>query len=775
MGFQLSPGIVTNEIDLTTIVPAVSTTEGALSGVYRWGPLDSVSLIDSETSLKAQYLGPSNFNAETWFTGANFLGYGNKLYVSRAGDWTGNTVNRVFVGNVSANAIASNSNVLKLANTINLNPGMVLFSSNSVGLSDAQTGSVPPKIVSVVNATAVQLDQNATANIQSIAVTFRDDIVYTAVAQEIQDITIDWDAHIVRNEDEYENVDGLFSPSVQYVARYAGAAGNSLRVSVCDSPEQFSSNISLQPNAFFNTATSLISAVVGANNLVVTIAPTDTANTSHVAAANTLASESKADIAVNDLIQVGNTRIGLQYLKVTAVSGVTSVQNVFSYTISLEDQVKLGANTTSTSVQRFWEFYNFVDQPPGTSAYVRNYGNSAAKDELHIVVIDEDGAFSDSPGTVLEVHKSISRATDAKTIDGSTNYYKEVINQQSQWVWWANDRAQAPSATAAFLTSSTAPAPLVINFYGGSDGPDESTVSMATLTFGYDKFKSSEDVDISLVMQGKARGESVSLYTQLGNYIIDNICETRTDCIAFISPWKEAVVNNKYHEAQDVTRAKALSRDTSYGVFDSGYKYQYDRYNDVYRWIPLNGDIAGLCVRTDQTNDAWWSPAGFKRGQIKNVVRLAYNPRKADRDILYKNGVNPVVAFPNQGVILYGDKTMQFAASAFDRINVRRLFIVLRKAISRASQGTLFEFNDDFTRAQFKSIVGPFLKDVQGRRGITDFFVKCDGENNDAQVRMSNQFVGDIYVKPNHSINFISLNFIAVRDDVAFSEVIGKF
>jgi len=228
-------------------------------------------------------------------------------------------------------------------------------------------------------------------------------------------------------------------------------------------------------------------------------------------------------------------------------------------------------------------------------------------------------------------------------------------------------------------------------------------------------------------------------------------------------------------EADTLVAWRDAISDSSYAVMDSGYKYQYDRYNDIYRWIPLNGDIAGLCARTDQTNDAWWSPAGFNRGQIKNVIKLAYNPRKAERDILYPNGINPVVAFPGQGTILYGDKTLQAKPSAFDRINVRRLFIVLEKAISRAAKYSLFEFNDSFTRAQFKNLVVPYLRSVQGRRGITDFLVVCDDTNNTPQIIDSNQFVGDIYIKPARSINFIQLNFIAVGTGVQFSEVVGKF
>jgi phage tail sheath protein FI len=261
----------------------------------------------------------------------------------------------------------------------------------------------------------------------------------------------------------------------------------------------------------------------------------------------------------------------------------------------------------------------------------------------------------------------------------------------------------------------------------------------------------------------------------LANYIIDNICEVRKDCVAFISPTKNDVVNNVGGELDAVLAFKNDIRSTSYAMVDSGYKYMYDKYNDVYRWVPINGDIAGLCVRTDSTNDPWWSPAGFNRGNLKNVIKLAYNPSKAHRDQLYKAGVNPVVAFPGQGIVLFGDKTALNKPSAFDRINVRRLFIVLEKAIATAAKFTLFEFNDEFTRAQFRNLVIPYLRDVKGRRGITDFLVVCDGTNNTAEVIDRNEFVGDIYIKPARSINFIQLNFVAVRTGVAFSEIVGKF
>jgi hypothetical protein len=390
---------------------------------------------------------------------------------------------------------------------------------------------------------------------------------------------------------------------------------------------------------------------------------------------------------------------------------------------------------------------------------------------MHVVVVDEMGKVSGVPGTILEVYSGISRATDSKTIDGAANYYKDIINENSAYVYAINDLSGAASDTASQLRSTTVDV-ASYNFVMGRDGADESTISLTNLARSYDQFLSPEDVDISLILTGKTIDNS----GQLANYLIDNLAEVRKDCVVFVSPPKSDVIGKTGSEAADaIVTTRNNLRSTSYAVLDSGYKYMYDRYNDLYRWVPLNGDIAGLCARTDITNDPWWSPAGLNRGQIKNLVKLAYNPSKADRDTLYKNGVNPVVTFPGQGTLLYGDKTLLGKSSAFDRINVRRLFIVLEKAISRSARSTLFEFNDVFTRSQFKNLITPYLADVQGRRGITDFLVVCDETNNTPEVIDRNEFVGDIYIKPARSINFIQLNFVAVRTGVAFSEVVGQF
>lgn len=687
-GFQVSPGVNITEIDITTVVPSVATTDGAIAGVFRWGPVDQFLLVDSENTLALRYGKPNALNAETWFTAANFLAYGNRLYVSRAAN------------------------------------------------------------------TADTLSAIANTGVANVA------------------------AHTVKNSTDFESKKANFESDVQYIAKYPGAVGNSLKVSVCDTAEQYNSNLALRSalsNTSFNSSNTKIAIAVGSNTATITLA-----NSAALTGDNPSphATNIAGQFTVGDVVEFGNTSIGKQYMKITDTPSVlvvnTSGTNTGVAVITLElDQVfKLATNYESNTVARYWEYFNQVDGAPTQSDYVANFGNTAAQDEMHVVVVDAGGQFSGSPGTVLEVFGNVSRATDAKNTDGATNYYKTVINNGSAYVWAASDRATASSNTAANITSASGMAPLSLRFDGGDDGADESSITFGDLARAYDVFQSAETVDISLLLSGKSFGGLNG--EQLANYLIDNIAEVRKDCVVFVSPQKEDVVDNVSGAvAADIVNFRNSVRSSSYAVMDSGYKYQYDKYNDVYRWIPLNGDIAGLAVRTDSVADPWFSPAGLARGQIKNVVKLAFNPTKADRDLLYKNGVNPVVTFPGQGTILYGDKTLLNKPSSFDRINVRRLFIVLEKAIANAAKFTLFEFNDEFTRAQFKSLVEPFLRDVQGRRGIVDYRVVCDETNNTAEVVDSNRFVGDIYVKPAKSVNYIQLNFVAVRSGVEFTEVAG--
>ncbi len=421
-----------------------------------------------------------------------------------------------------------------------------------------------------------------------------------------------------------------------------------------------------------------------------------------------------------------------------------------------------------------WDYKNEFTDAPGTSAYAYAI-NQTANDEIHVVVVDDDGSFGGVPGAVIEKFAFLSKASDATQFGSGSNYFANVINRNSRYVWWMShptsglsvsgvDFGSTVSATEDFKTITTAIDTVLAN------GDDGGAATSGEIIAAYEEFENSETYDFSLLISGPA-GATVA--TELVS-----LAETRQDIVVFLSPVSATggpIIGSTSDRIDEIVayRKVTLNVNSSFAFMDSGWKYQYDKYNDIYRWVPLNGDIAGLTSRSDEVADAWKSPAGFNRGQLKNVVKLGVNPNKAQRDVLYSAGVNPVVSFPGQGVILYGDKTLSSRPSAFDRINVRRLFIVLRKAIARAAQYQLFENNTASTRAQFRAYVEPFLREVQGREGITAFKVVCDTTNNTPDVIMRNEFRGEIMVQPAYSINFIQLTFSAVRSDVSFQEVTG--
>ena len=444
------------------------------------------------------------------------------------------------------------------------------------------------------------------------------------------------------------------------------------------------------------------------------------------------------------------------------------------YAGSLGNSLKVSLADANTYTG--WAYSTQFTSTPGTSTYTSNQGG--ANDEIHIVVIDEDGKFTGTSGTILEKFGFVSKASDAKDDSGNSLYYKNVLASKSKYIRWmshptANAGASYANATSTWGNTSSGTSftrltsNVTISFGATSAAGADGTLVAANTIAAYNSFSSAESTDISLIVTGPgANTISSSLIT---------LAETRKDCIVFFSPAKSDVVDNAGSEADACVTQAASIGSSSYAFMDCGWKYQYDKYNDVYRWVPLNGDIAGLCAKTDIEKDPWFSPGGLNRGQIRNVVKLAWNPTKTERDTLYVKGVNPVVTFQGEGTVLFGDKTLLSRPSAFDRINVRRLFIVLEKAIARAARFSMFEFNDQFTRAQFIALVEPYLRDVQGRRGITDFRVVCDETNNTGEVIDRNEFIGDIYIKPARSINFIQLNFVAVRTGVSFEEVVGKF
>jgi len=769
MAIQVSPGINVSEIDLTTTVPPVSTSVGGIAGVFGWGPIGEATLVSSETDLVSKFGYPTSINPETFMTAASFLAYSSALYVSRAAN---TTTNNIYTLNLPTNANTVQANVIVTQATTGAT-GNVISSNTSTLIVQSLTGvfSAGYAITSSVANTFPAPTSVSTAAIAAFNAVANTNVMNVA------------NAVVKSSTDYYNNRINSIDPNALYVANYPGVIGNSLRISVCDSVNAYSSNVAL---TFSNSSANIqgtFALNIGSNSALLTFV----ANTT-VADANAYATTVNNAFTIGDIVTVGNSTIGTQDLSINSIVRASNTSAAY-ITLGFETNYlkstayaansTINGNTTAVTIQRGWKYKNLAPAPT-TSTFVQQYGNSSAVDTVSVVISDQGGLFTGVKGTVLEVFSGLSRATDAVTIPGNvTNYYKTVISQNSKYVWFGNDRPGATSATAATISSSTNQTPMAVNFVGGQDGSAEGSVQFADLANAYDLFKD-RSIPVSLIMQGKPYGGTTTVNNQtvnnfqLANYLIDNLGEVRKDVVVFVTPDDAAVTSYQTNIAQSLVNWFGALHDSSYSVVDSGYKYMYDRYNDVYRYVPTNGDVAGLCARTDQTNDPWWSPAGLNRGQIKNLVKLRWNPMKADRDVLYLSSINPLVTFPGQGTVLFGDKTGTLKPTAFQHINVRRLFIVLEKSISEAARYSLFEFNDEFTRSQFRNLVTPYLRNVQARRGITDFLVVCDTSNNPPVIIDSNQFVGDIYVKPNRSINFIQLNFVATPTGVQFSTVIGK-
>jgi len=662
MAFQVSPGVLVTEKDLTNVIPAVSTSSGGIVITAEKGPIDEVTTISSEKELVDNFGKPNADNFEQWFTAANFLGYGNNLKVVRP-----------ITGLV--NAVSTGTAVL---------------------------------IKNTTDYLATYLTETGAGSVSNIG---------------------------------------------PFAAREAGTLGNSLKISICPNSTAFG------PHSMSGNLVADASAAIG-----------DT----------TISVDDGSEMQVGDILEFGDasaftaTPSGFFY-KITAIStNLLTIARFNPATGTTETGGLRHAVVDNAVMRRHWEYYFNFSAPPTTTEDVLAAGGSL--DEMHIAVIDEDGEITGTTGSILETFESVSQATDAKTAQGSSNYYPNVIYAESDFIYWVDHLATLSdglpkkgqtfdnSVGDAYVVSSTSLA-------SGTDDYDATNGEIAT---AYEKFNDTENVDLSLLLCGPSQTASDATGDTKATAVMD-IATARKDCVAFISPARTDVVDvtNAITQTANVKSFAEGLPSTSYAVIDSGYKYMYDRYNDVYRFVPLNGDIAGLCARTDNIADAWFSPGGFNRGQIRGAVKLAFNPNQTQRDDLYKARVNPVTSFPGQGTVLFGDKTAQSKPSAFDRINVRRLFIVLEKAVSTASKFQLFEFNDEFTRAQFRNLVEPFLRDVQGRRGITDFSVVCDDSNNTGDVIDRNEFRADIFIKPARSINFIQLNFIATRSGVAFTEVAG--
>ena len=590
MPFQVSPGVNITETDLTTVIPNVATSIGAIAGSFQWGPVMERTIITRESELLRVFGKPNDDTARTWFVASNYLAYSNNLIVVR--------------------------NVLDTARNA------------VVGMAQAGT--------------PIRVD-NGEGTTNSY------DVRYSNMTDQL------------------------------YVAKYPGALGNSLAIHAID--------------------------------------------------------KHGWDVAA-------------------------------------------GKDANVRTTEETWFIKNF-DRAPGTSTDVGNSGGS--NDEMHVIIVDEDGLWTGQPGDILERHAFVSKASDAKRIDGSSNYVKNVLATQSAYCWLGDVEQLTINSVAAGADAGSTKAGSAFKLFdsatliettpggsltGGTVGSQTDVLTASELEIGYDLYREPSVVDFNIIMGGEGN-------TQVGRHIVDNIADIRKDCVACISPNMSSVVNAGTAQIANLKADNIALGSSSYAIMDSAYKYQYDQYNDVFRYIAMNGDMAGLCARTDYTHDTWWSPAGLSRGTIKNIVKLSWEPTKADRDIMYQVSINPIITQRGSGVVLWGDKTMQAVPSAFDRINIRRLFIILEKAISVVAKSMLFEFNDEFTRSQFVNLIAPFLREVQGRRGVTDFKVVCDSSNNTGEIVDANNFVGDIYVKPSRSINYVQLNFIAARSDVTFSEIGG--
>ena len=542
-------------------------------------------------------------------------------------------------------------------------------------------------------------------------------------------------AFVIKNTSDYQDnyADGSASVGL-WAARTAGAYGNNLKIETCASATAYEES----------NKTTVNDSSMAVGDTVVTVT-------------------SGTGITAGDIVNFGDE---YEYRVISvATNDLTIVRkDEPQYFVASDSSGLHSVPTNGAQVRRRWRHYDLFDKAPGTSPFAQ--ANGGVNDELHIAVIDEDGGLSGIKGDVLETFAALSKASDAKTPQGSTNYYPDVIYNASNYIYWMDHNASGSNWGSAMSGTTFTDVTTVsaVSLQSGSDGTTATTGQKLT---AYQKFADSETVDVGLIMA--ANGDA----THIDNLI--TIAENRKDAVVFCSPERTDVVG-----VADINQQKTnvvgffnSIRSSSYVMFDSGYKYAYDRYNDMYRYVPLNGDIAGLAARTDLIADSWFSPAGLNRGIVRGAVKLAFNPQKSHRDELYRARINPVSTFPGQGTVLFGDKTGLSAPSAFDRINVRRLFITLEKAIATASKFQLFEFNDEFTRANFRNIVEPFLREVQGRRGITDFLVVCDETNNTGEVIDRNEFIAEIFVKPARSINFITLQFIATRTGVSFDEVAG--
>ena len=738
MGFQLSPGVNVSEIDLTGFVPAVATSGAGFVGQFEWGPVLDYTTLENKKLLEKWFGKPNDTNYRDWFTCSNFLDYSNNLNIIRVVD--------------EANALNSDVSGAGILVKNETHYNIVYGTPN--GDASFITAKYPGE------------------KGDSIEIIIVDSNTYDDVSADYHDIlplapsTSDYVASVGGENDELHIIIidslGKFTGVPKAVLEVYSYVSKAKDAKDLDGKPIFYGNVlnkeseyvwffEVPDSADYATGGEISSIVVSDGGQDYDVAPTVVITGDGTGATATAVLDSTGGVtditfgtpgtlyAVSDAIVITGDGTGAT-AEVASVGGGGEITGVTILTAGT-------GYTTATAV---------ADETTGSGAVLAVVLGFA----VITVTVDVGGADYTEAGT------TISFTLNGSTGSGATADELVVVkaDYDAEWNTLAlNSKYKSLSVKWDKLLAG---------------GADSLEVDENELIAGWNMFVNSEIVDVSLLILGDGGQDvGVNSHTTVVKHVVENIAEKRKDCVAFFSPRYEDVVNQPETLATEncISRRNTINLSSSYAVMDSGWKYQYDLYNDTYRWIPLNADIAGVCAQTDLARDPWWSPAGYTRGQIKNVIKLALNPNRGNRDELYQSNINPVVSFVGEGVVLYGDRTQLARPSLFQKLNVRRLFIVIEKAIALASKYQLFEFNDAFTRAQFVSQIEPYLRDVKGRRGINDFRVVCDESNNTGEVIDRSEFIGDIYVKPNNSINFIQLNFVAVRNGVEFSEVVGSF
>jgi hypothetical protein len=770
MPFQLSPGIAIVEKDFSSIVPAVSSSAGAYCGPFAWGPIEDPVRVSSENDLVARFGGPQDGNFQSFFTAANFLSYANNILITRTDAAGLKNAVAVQSGGVSAVTLLTAGSGYTTSDT-----PTVTFSAPQIEGGTTATGTVTyTDAASIRTITGVTIVNAGTGYTTTPTATISNPASGTPAT--VQVTTLVAAGVKVKNVSEYlsaySNGLGAVGP---FAAKFAGKRGNGIRVVMLDAGNWASASPTLKAQFDGAPGTSTFATTRGITDDEVHIAIFDTSIGSFNGVAGTLLEKfsfvsklsdaKRSDGSNNYYKTVLNSQsryvwwmdhplaATLSEPASAAVTLNTGAAAVITAQVGLtKPTIAITGNTHFTNLAAYKAFFDAA--PDKAARQIQLAGSTNSNGIFTVDSIETVLTGGNITGYTITLASGSAVATESPTNLVITSVTKSVWGQN------ADDVIAAPGVSAVSVLDT-------VLDYTLAGGADDFESTDANIQNAYLMLTNTDQYDISLLPLGNVSANTAKV-------IVDEVAEVRKDCVVFISPNNagEAITSTGSTATDAIIAFRNDSNiNSSYAVMDSGFKYQYDRYNDKYRFVPLSGDIAGLCARTDYAADPWFSPGGFNRGQIKNIVKLAFNPSQADRDALYSAGVNPVVSFPGQGVILYGDKTLLKKPSAFDRINVRRLFIVLEKSVATAAKYQMFEFNDSFTRAQFKNLVEPFLRDVQGRRGVTDFRVKCDESNNTGEVIDRNEFVADIFIKPNRSVNYITLTFVAARSSVSFEEI----